>query len=89
MRLNIRNNILTATDLVTATIVISTDGGFTFSAVGTPLTITGPNNAATPNPCAFIAENIPVSACNLISVEITTGMGGLTSGVAIDIILSI
>ncbi|WP_459481307.1 hypothetical protein [Clostridium saccharoperbutylacetonicum] len=89
LRLNIRNNILTATDSITATIVISTDGGFTSSTVGTPLTITGPNNAVTQNPCAFITENIPVSACNLISVEITTSMIGLANGVAIDIILSI
>ncbi|MCG3087208.1 hypothetical protein [Sporosarcina cyprini] len=87
MVFNIRDNTLTAGQSATADIVLSKTCGFgTIIDTGITATVTGPNNATTPNCCATTTANYPVNGCDLLSVRVTTAGGGaLQEGVAVTI----
>lgn len=89
--LDIRDEALASGKTVSAEIIRSTTCGFSFAGTGVIATVTGPNNSATPNCCAFEAANLPVNQFDLLSVQITrTGSNAaLQDGVAVTILFTI
>jgi hypothetical protein len=89
--LNIRDNVLTAGQTVTATIFTSPCGFAAPTTTGITATVTGPNALATPNCVATGTGSVPVTQGTLVSVQITasTGVGALASGVAVTVYISI
>ncbi|MGE7947961.1 hypothetical protein [Lysinibacillus sp. NPDC093688] len=86
LTLNIRDHNLTAGDIASAQIYLSTNCGFTAPiATGIIATITGPSTSTSPNCCATTTSNFPINSCTLLSVEITTSGSSLSNGVSATI----
>ncbi|NGP45073.1 hypothetical protein G4V62_08915 [Bacillaceae bacterium SIJ1] len=88
--LNIRDEVLTAAESVTAEIYVSTSCGFIApTATGITATVMGPNNTTEPNCCAVGTGTYMVEQCDLVSVRIThSGNEALMDGAAVTILFS-
>lgn len=86
LALNIRDNSLAAGGTVSGQIFRSTDGGVTFIGTGITATVTGPNP---PNFFASTTASFAVDISDLLSVQITTSGGALSTGVAATITISV
>ncbi len=89
LTLNIRDHSLSAGQIASAQVFISTNGGFTApTATGIIATVTGPSSITTPNSCAKANASYSINSCTLLSVQVTTTGGAFSNGVSATIILT-
>ena len=87
--LNTRDNTIADEKIVTATIYTSPCGFTDPTSTGITATVTGPVDVDTPNCLATGFGSVSATQGSLLSVQITTDSGALSSGVSATVFLTI